>query len=385
MDLPKILVILPRSGGGYVDKDVFGLIPGFSTLYAGHDAETPRRVRNQNGFMGLRYLSMSALHWDAAGLLSPVLEVERLLEKTRPTVVVTFEVQSVVTYQIEHSRNRPKFYHIVQAYETAAQDRGLWGIFPPTKILATRNSRGPDLFLAPSSRTLEMLTRSKVDLSRILEIPLGVYQEDFNPAGNIRKAGVETLLFLGALRRNKGLVTLISALDRIWPRDESSHRLVIAGSGPLSTWISRMSKARSWLEFENDVSDDRKRTLLGEATIFVYPSEDIRFLGRVRWEEQGAIAILEAMTFGLPVVSADSGAIREILPPENPIVAQASPESLARKIQQLLSDSEWRRRCSDANLRAARERFDIREHGRRLGQVLASGIPESIVGRGIES
>lgn len=379
MNLPKILVILGRSGGGYVDKDVFGLVPGFSTIYAGHEAETPRRSQNRSGKVGLRYFPIAPPRWDPAGLLTPILGIQRLIEEIRPAVVVTFELHSIATYQIEHSPKRSTFFHVVQTYETTMRERSLWGAFPLTKLLAESNSSGPDLFLAPSGRSHDMLTDSGVDPSRILSLPLGVYPEEFDRPSNAHKNETSTVLFIGALRKNKGLVTLISALDGVWSADEGAHRLVVAGSGPLNDWLERASKTRRWLRFEQNVSETRKGTLLGDATIFVYPSEDVRVLGRVRWEEQGALSIIEAMMSALPIVATDSGTIREIVPEANPVVPQASPRHLGKAIQGLLADPDRMRRCSNVNLNQARLKFDIRENARGLARALGSRASATIL------
>lgn len=372
--LPRILVILPRFTGAYVDKEIFGLIPGFDTFYASGESNLFQQTPARTKVVPVRSTGIPRSLGDAAGILGRVHDVKRLIERVRPAVIVTFELHSIVTWQVARYRAGLRFLHVVQAYETTHPNRGLWGAFPPTRFLAVRNSTRPDLFLAPSTLTCNMLTALGVSRSKILVLPLSVYSEQFDPALVTLKSHLEVLLYLGALRENKGLLTLVAALDLLWGHGSQSHQLVIAGSGPLADWVREQSADRAWLRFEGRVSESEKVKLLGEATLFVYPSEDTRLLGFTRWEEQGALSVVEAMMSGLPIVCTNSGAMSEIVPNENPIVPQKSPEDLRRAIERLLADPERIRRCSALNLGRARSYFDIRRNAQLLGKAIESRL-----------
>lgn len=108
----------------------------------------------------------------------------------------------------------------------------------------------------------------------------------------------------GNLRPQKGHRFLISAMAEIIKRVPKA-KLLIAGDGPflpdLKEDIRRFNLGGTitLLGRRNDVPD-----LLSAADVFVFPS----------LEEGQGLALIEAMTAGLPCVASDIGPIREIIP-----------------------------------------------------------------------
>lgn len=367
---PTMLVILPKFAGHYLEKEVFGLVPGFRTIFAAGERELGEPWETNPERVTLNYFHGVGAVGDSVGLLARARNLDQLIESTTPRVVVTFELHSLITHQVECCRDRVRFKHVVQTYETAGPGRGLWSLFPPTRVLGCLNVDGPDLFIAPSILSRDVLVSMGVASSRVLLLPLGVFPEVFKPALESPKEDPAVVLYVGALRENKGLRALISGLDLVWRDRTSDRRLVMAGAGPLTDWVRAQAQTHHWIRFEGKVSQEEKVKLLGGATVFVYPSEDIRFLGRVRWEEQGAMSVLEAMMSGLPVVATDCGAMKELIPAENPIVPQRSPRELGTAIESLLSDRERVGRCRLVNRERAVARFDIHGSARALGVAL---------------
>ncbi|HZY91831.1 MAG TPA: glycosyltransferase family 4 protein [Thermoplasmata archaeon] len=367
---PRILVILPQASNYYVDREVFRLVPSHEAVYATDSPEILSRFREPSEAVAIRFHGPPRALGNSAGALSRVHKICDLLSRIQPAVVVTFEVYSVTTDQVARLRKRFGYAHVVASYETTSPTRGLWGVFPVTRLLANRTASHADLFLAPSGKTRTCLLRVGAPPSRILPLRLGVFSSEFESARNMTKSSPRTILYLGALRRNKGLITLISGLDRIWSRDHMEDRLVIAGSGPLKGWLEEQAESRCWLRMEGPVSESRKVELMGGATLFVYPSEDVHLFGFDRWEEQGALSVIEAMVAGLPVLGTDSGALPELVPQGNRIVSQRSPDGLALAIRELLGDINSLNELGRRNSVYAGRVFDIQRNASRLGEAI---------------
>jgi glycosyltransferase involved in cell wall biosynthesis len=78
------------------------------------------------------------------------------------------------------------------------------------------------------------------------------------------------------------------------------------------------------------VSGDRKNQLLREADLFLFPT---RYLG-----ENQPVNLIEAMAFGLPIVTTRWRSLPEMLPPDYPgLVSGQNPDELASAIVKVLA------------------------------------------------
>ena len=113
-----------------------------------------------------------------------------------------------------------------------------------------------------------------------------------------------TILFLGRLNNDKGLFDLVNALTLI-KHDYPSLRLEICGDGDASKLIDLISKLnlKENINFNGWISGDLKVKLLQKATIYVLPS----------YFEGLPMGVLEAMSYGLPVIASDVGGIPDIV------------------------------------------------------------------------
>jgi len=131
-------------------------------------------------------------------------------------------------------------------------------------------------------------------------IPNGV---NVAPPGDLPDSDPPYLLFLGRLVPEKKVDDLVSAF-----KDQpATARLVIAGDGYFSdrhvAMLHRLASGDSRITFAGAVYGDRKEELLAGAAALVNPSE----------LEGHPIAVLEALSHGVPVLASDIEAHREIL------------------------------------------------------------------------
>jgi glycosyltransferase involved in cell wall biosynthesis len=168
-----------------------------------------------------------------------------------------------------------------------------------------------------------------------------------------------TLLFLGHVLRDKGVYDLVRAFAKVankYPR----AKLVLGGIGDLEgvqqlaaqLEISERLSCPGWLE------PDRKSAALASSLIFVLPS----------YAEGMPMALLEAMSWGLPVIATPVGGIPQVVDHEvnGLLVGAGDTDGLAAQIERLLADPALRERLG-ASARARIETdFSLRDALERL-------------------
>lgn len=159
----------------------------------------------------------------------------------------------------------------------------------------------------------------------------GVDLEFFTPDEAVERPSTPTFLYLGRLKRYKGIHLILRALARV-KRNGVECRLVVAGRGE---YLDALRKLASRLEIEHlvdfvgFVSEARKRDLMRSAWANVFTSP----------KEGWGITNLEAAACGTPTIASDSPGLREsvrhdvtgLLVPHGDVRALASAmEALAR-------------------------------------------------------
>ena len=168
-----------------------------------------------------------------------------------------------------------------------------------------------------------------------------------------------TLLFLGHVLREKGVYDLVRAFAKVAPKFPQA-KLVLGGIGDLEgvqqlaaqLGIAERLSCPGWLE------PDRKSAALASSLIFVLPS----------YAEGMPMALLEAMSWGLPVIATPVGGIPQVVDPEvnGLLVGAGDTDGLAAQIERLLADPALRERLG-ASARARIETdFSLRDALERL-------------------
>ena len=113
------------------------------------------------------------------------------------------------------------------------------------------------------------------------------------------------VLFLGAIGKRKGIYDLLEALFKYKELFGNNIQLIIGGNGEAEKVISyiRDKHLEDIVEYRGWVSGDDKVRLLNSADIFILPS----------YNEGLPISILEAMGYGIPVITTPVGGIPEVI------------------------------------------------------------------------
>jgi len=181
-----------------------------------------------------------------------------------------------------------------------------------------------DTFISPSQFLKDKMVQAGFPAERIVRIPNAVPIASRQPAF---KPG-EYALFLGLLVQEKGASVLIEAMKRM-----PDVPLRIAGRGYLEEEL-REEVERSGLknvEFAGFVTGDRLEELVTNCRFVVLPSSSY---------ENYPMAILDAFSWGKPVVGSALGGIPELITPgEHGMLANpGDPDDLAEKMSALWND-----------------------------------------------
>jgi glycosyltransferase involved in cell wall biosynthesis len=162
-----------------------------------------------------------------------------------------------------------------------------------------------------------------------------------------------TLLFFGEIARHKGVFELAQAFARV--ADELPQlRLIYAGTGSGVEETRRLIeqfRLGSRVRFTGWLQAERKQATLAAANIFVLPS----------FVEGMPMALLEAMSFGLPVIATPVGGVPEILTHEHDglLVPPGDVAALAAAVARLTNDPELRQRLGRAARDTVAKRFSL--------------------------
>lgn len=131
------------------------------------------------------------------------------------------------------------------------------------------------------------------------------------------------ILFVGSREPRKNLSRLIKA----WQPLAKDYQLLIAGE---NAWDDSQKLQQSNLRFLGRVSDLELATLYHYAEVFAYPSLDEGF----------GLPILEAFAHGVPVLSSDIPAIREVAGNAAELVDPENIEAISEGLKKLVNENK---------------------------------------------
>lgn len=160
----------------------------------------------------------------------------------------------------------------------------------------------------------------------------------------------KNLLFLGRLGKRKGTYDLLDAFAMARP-NIGRCLLQLGGDGDIEQ-IRQLALSRNLMddvELLGWVGGERKQQLLLHATVYVLPS----------YNEGLPMSILEAMSFGLPIVSTTIGGIPEAVTDgkEGFLIEPGDRSALADRLGRLICDPELARSMGAAARRKVESTF----------------------------
>ncbi len=164
------------------------------------------------------------------------------------------------------------------------------------------------VFIANSKYTRDSLVNAGVSQARVQLKYFGVECVSSYPKGN--RSGGLRCLFLGRLVDFKGPDLVIKAFLEACERGMEGS-LEIAGDGHLMNACELLAHDSSWsdrIHFLGPVDRDSAKQLFARSDIFL----NFHRKGPISFREEAfGVALIEAMSYGLPVLTARSGAVGE--------------------------------------------------------------------------
>jgi glycosyltransferase involved in cell wall biosynthesis len=200
----------------------------------------------------------------------------------------------------------------------------------------------------------------------------GVDVATFEPSN--MKQGDETLrvLTVSRLVEKKGTDTLIRALADFGKRTGRAWQLVIAGDGPEEKKLVQLANdlaCDSCVQFLGAVDNTRVKELLAQCDVFALPCRR-----DANGDADGIpVVLMEAMACGVPVISGDLPAIRELVETNfNGILVDGRDAKSCSAAVEALAVDENRRRLFGANGRdRVVNEFSLAKNVDRLEKLLA--------------
>lgn len=260
--------------------------------------------------------------------------IRRALREARYDVVVE-DINKLPLYTPTLTR-LPVYAIVPHLFGTAAFQEAVW---PVASVVWLAELPIPWVyrraaFHAISQSTRSDLVRRGVPESRIRVIYPGVDADWFTPDSGSARAAAPTFLYVGRLKRYKGLETAIRAVAIARQRG-GPVRLDIAGEGDdrprLARLVTRLQLGDA-VRFLGFVPEPRKRDLMRQAWAVVFPSA----------KEGWGISNVEAAACGTPAIASDSPGLSESVRHEETglLVPHGDAEALAAAMLRLAQHPE---------------------------------------------
>ena len=220
-----------------------------------------------------------------------------------------------------------------------------------------------------SESTAEDLRRRGLSGGRSSVVPNGVDLDRFVPGLHEERFPEPTLLYLGRLKRYKGVDLILRAVAQ--SRDSGNpFRLLIAGKGDFEGKLRKLSLALGvgdLVTFLGYVTEEEKVRLLQQAWIHVLTSP----------KEGWGISILEASACGTPSVASRSPGLKDaVLHGETGyLVRHGDVDALTRTLRDLLGTEEVRKKMG-ADARRFAQGFSWETSARRMESFLEDRVAD---------
>lgn len=172
----------------------------------------------------------------------------------------------------------------------------------------------------------------------------------------------KNILFAGTINKNKGYADMIRAFAKI-AAEHKEWKIVFAGNGEIEEGKS-LAKELGIEEqtlFLGWLNGEKKDKAFKEASIFCLPS----------YSEGFPMAVLDAWTYELPVITTPVGGITDIAKhKENMLVfTPGDTEKLAECMQMLIEDNELYNKIKAASIHFAKETFNIEVINKQIEKI----------------
>jgi glycosyltransferase involved in cell wall biosynthesis len=170
------------------------------------------------------------------------------------------------------------------------------------------------------------------------------------------------LLFLGKINQRKGIYDLLESFAAFQNNTSIPTKLLIAGSGEIESAIKLAEelKIAGDVDFLGWIDSTQRNQLLSEVHTFILPS----------YNEGLPMALLEAMSWGLPIITTPVGGIGEVIKHQETglIIEPGNTTQLTDAIKLLVTDNSLRLTLG-TNARTKVSQFSVDNYSHSLSEL----------------
>jgi len=202
-------------------------------------------------------------------------------------------------------------------------------------------------FIAISESTVEDLVKRGIPRERVFLVHCGLDHGTFCRDSSVEISEEPTVIFLGRLRKYKGVQILLRAMVKVRERVPGA-RLLVVGDGPYKGSLERLAARlgiAEFVTFAGFVPSGERVEMLRKSHVAVSPSP----------KEGWGLTVVEANACGTPVVASRSPGLRDSVRHGETgfLVRHGDVEELAGRVVEVLSDDVLRDALSEGALRWA--------------------------------
>ncbi len=194
-----------------------------------------------------------------------------------------------------------------------------------------------DVILSPSEFLRGVFIGQGIDPAKILYSRLGLDTGHWiSPSESEQSETSATLRisYIGQVARLKGVHLLVQAFNQLGFSNRKAHLKIYGDLNAFPDYVQslrKMANGNSIIEFAGRFDNRRVAEILSKTDVMVAPSI---------WYENSPIAIMEALTTGTPVVTANLGGMPELVQHNvNGLLFEAgNVDDLTRQLQRLLDE-----------------------------------------------
>jgi glycosyltransferase involved in cell wall biosynthesis len=170
------------------------------------------------------------------------------------------------------------------------------------------------------------------------------------------KSTIMTFLFFGLVCKEKGIFDLVEVIGKNKDKYRNRIKLKIGGNGEIQYLKELINKHQieDIVEFIGWVVSEEKKKVLNGADVFILPS----------YNEGVPISILEAMSYGKPIIATNVGGIPEIviMNKNGLLIDPGKPDQIEKAIDTLLENPEL-----------------VKELGENSEKMIQKNLPHSVI------
>ena len=229
--------------------------------------------------------------------------------------------------------------------------------------------------LAPEwrERLLEIVPEKRVEVVPNYSVIPEHIRRAFAPYSESSKSDLllkryqrKQVLYLGRFDDLKGIGDMPEVIRLVLEQDPEV-RFVLAGEGEREKVYEPLRKAgiHVAVSMPGWVRGKEKDELLTKSSLFFLPS----------YMEAMPVSVLDAMGYGLPIVSTNVGGIPKVVETGNGILtAPGDAHAMAKALLSYLHNSDQYEKASKRSLEIVRERFGIEQHLSKISEIYESVV-----------